>query len=68
MAAAAQAQTAATATDPVQLWLARRSACPQLDADKIGSPAPSLAATYSEKRRERMRHKCTSNRTCEREY
>ena len=34
MAAATQAQTTPTATDPVERWLARRGACPQLDADK----------------------------------
>jgi len=37
MATAAQAPTT---TDPVQRWLARRSACPQPDATKISSPAP----------------------------
>jgi hypothetical protein len=47
MAAAAQAQTTPTETDPVQRWLARRGACPQPDAQKVGSPAPSLSATYS---------------------
>jgi hypothetical protein len=47
MAAAAQAQTTPTATDPVQRWLARRGAGAQLDAEKIGSPASSLPATYS---------------------
>jgi len=47
MATAAQAQPIPTTTDPVQRWLARRGVCPQLDAEKIGSPAPSLPATYS---------------------
>ncbi len=58
MAAAAQTQTTPTATDPVQRWLARRSACPQLDAAQldakaIGSPAPSLPAPYSKAQRSR---------------
>jgi hypothetical protein len=48
MATTAQAQTTPTATDPVQRWLARRGACPQLDAKMTGSPAPSLSATSSE--------------------
>ncbi len=47
MATAAQAPATATTTDPVERWLARRSACPQLDAAKIGSPAPSLPASSS---------------------
>jgi hypothetical protein len=51
MATAAQAQTTPTATDPVERWLARRGACPQLDAERIGSPAPSLRATSSEAHR-----------------
>ncbi len=57
--ASTQAPAAPTATDPVQTWLARRSACPQLNADQLdanqldanqldakvtGSPAPSLPA------------------------
>ena len=44
MATAAQAPARPT-TDPVERWLARRSACPQLDARKIGTPAPSLRAS-----------------------
>jgi hypothetical protein len=46
MATAAQAPAAPTTSDPgpdpVQRWLARRGACPQPDAAKMGSPAPSL--------------------------
>ena len=64
--AAAQAPAAPTATDPgmdpVERWLTRRSACPQLNANPLDpnqldpsqldpkttdSPAPSLPATYS---------------------
>jgi len=48
--AAAQTQTTPAATDPVQRWLARRSACPQLDAEKIG-PTPPLCATSSDAQR-----------------
>jgi hypothetical protein len=53
MATAAQAQAAPSTTDPVLRWLARRSACPQLDADQLdakmaGSAAPSLPASSSE--------------------
>jgi hypothetical protein len=51
MAAAAQGQTTPTETDPVQRWLDRRGACPQFDAEKIGSPTPSLRTTDSEARR-----------------
>ena len=56
MATGAQALATPTATDPVQRWLARRSACPQHDVDQLdakitGSPAPSLRATSSEARR-----------------
>jgi hypothetical protein len=51
MASAAQAQPTPTTTDPVQRWLARRGACPQLDPTKIGSPAPSLSATDSKAHR-----------------
>ena len=40
MATVAEAPAAPTTTDPVQRWLARRSACPQPDAAKISSPAP----------------------------
>jgi len=47
MATAAQAQATPTTTDPVQRWLARRGACPQPDAKRTGSSAPSLPATYS---------------------
>jgi hypothetical protein len=52
MATAARGPATPTTTDPVERWLARRSACPQLDADQldakmIGSPAPSLPATYA---------------------
>ena len=59
--AAAQAPAAPTATDPamdpVERWLTRRSACPQLDANQLNanqldakmtsSPAPSLPATHT---------------------
>jgi hypothetical protein len=37
--------------DPVERWLARRSACAQFDEKKIGSPMPSLPATYSKSQR-----------------
>src|ERR1700722_12624552 len=55
MATATQSPATPT-TDPVERWLARRSACPQPDADQldaktIGAPAPSLRATDSEARR-----------------
>jgi hypothetical protein len=50
MAAAAQAQTTPTETDPVQRWLARRSAGAPPSKELI-SPTPSLGATYSEARR-----------------
>jgi hypothetical protein len=48
MATAAQAQATPTTTDPVERWLARRGACTQLDAEKIGSPASfgTLAVRY----------------------
>jgi hypothetical protein len=46
MSAAAQGQTAPTATDPVQRWLARRSAGAPPSKELI-SPTPSLPATYS---------------------
>ena len=50
MAAAAQAQPTATATDtatdPVQRWLARRGAGAP-GREKISTPAPSLPAAYS---------------------
>jgi hypothetical protein len=49
MAAPAQAPTATT--DPVERRLARRSACPQLDAEKVGSPASSLPASSSKAHR-----------------
>jgi hypothetical protein len=45
MATAAQAPATPTETDPVLRWLARRSACPQPDVYKIGTPVPSRAAT-----------------------
>jgi hypothetical protein len=51
MATPAQAQPIPTTTDPVERWLARRSACPQPGATKIDSPASSLPATYSKARR-----------------
>jgi hypothetical protein len=51
MATAAQAQATPTTTDPIENWLARRGACPQLDAEQIGSPAPSSRATHPETRR-----------------
>ena len=51
MATAAQAPATPPTTDPVERWLARRSACPQPDAAKIGSPAPSFPATHSEGQR-----------------
>ncbi len=44
MTIAAQAQAAPSTTDPVLRWLARRGACPQPEAENIGSPAPSLRA------------------------
>src|SRR5580704_6455076 len=52
MAAAAQPQSTPTEADPVQRWLARRSACSQIEGDQLdakmtGPPAPSLPATYS---------------------
>src|ERR1700722_3318280 len=52
MATVAQAPAAPTATDPVQRWLDRRSACLQHDANQIdakitGAPAPSMPATDS---------------------
>jgi hypothetical protein len=53
MAATAQAQPTPTTTDPVQRWLARRGACPQPDAEKIASLAPSLPETDSEAQRMR---------------
>jgi hypothetical protein len=58
MATAAQAPAAPTTTDPVERWLARRSACPQHDANQFdakmtGSPAPSLPATDSKAQRVR---------------
>ena len=52
MATAAQAPATPTPTDPVERWLARRGVCPQLDTEKIGSPAPSLRAGSSKARRE----------------
>jgi hypothetical protein len=58
MATAAQAPPTTAATDPVQRWLARRSACPQHDAEKVGSPAPSLPATDSKARA----HRAATNR------
>jgi hypothetical protein len=48
MATAAQDQATPATTDPIENWLARRGACPQLDAEKIGSPAPSLRASSPE--------------------
>ena len=63
MATAAQAPAAPTTTDPVQRWLARRSACPQHDANQLDAnrldakmtcpPAPSLPATNSKAQRGR---------------
>jgi len=53
MAAAAQAQTAPTETDPVERWLARRGACPQPDSAKIVSPAPPMRASSAEAQRAR---------------
>ncbi len=53
MATAAQAQETPTTTDPIERWLARRGACPQLDAEQIGSPAPSLQGSCSEAQRVR---------------
>ncbi len=38
MATAAQAPTTPTTTDPVELWLSRRSSCPQPDPEKMGTP------------------------------
>ena len=52
MATAVQSPATPT-TDSVQHWLARRGACPQLDAEKMGLPAPSLEATSSEAQRVR---------------
>jgi hypothetical protein len=46
MSAAAQGQTAPTATDPVQRWLARRSAGAP-PSKELNSPKPSLPATSS---------------------
>jgi hypothetical protein len=46
MAAAAQAQTTPTATDPVQRWLANRGTGAP-GGEKVSPPAPSLPATYS---------------------
>ena len=56
MATAAQAPAAPIAKDPVERWLARRSACPQHDANQLdakmtGSPVRSLRANSSEARR-----------------
>jgi hypothetical protein len=51
MATAAQAPAIPTTTDPIERWLARRSACPQPDAEKMGTPAPPLPATYSKAQR-----------------
>jgi hypothetical protein len=53
MPAAAQAPTTPTETDPIQRWLARRGACPQVDVEKISSPTPSLRATDPEAQRVR---------------
>ncbi len=41
--------------DPVERWLARRGACPEVDANQLdakitGSPSPSVPATYSKAR------------------
>ncbi len=46
--AAAQAPAAPTATEPVQRSLTRRSACPQPEAQQIGTPAPSLSGNSPE--------------------
>jgi len=52
MATAAQAQETLTTTDPVQRWLARRSAGAQLHADQRDiEPAPPLPASSSEAHR-----------------
>src|ERR1700722_13043473 len=47
MATLAQAPAAPTATDPLQRWLDRRSACPQHDAEKTGTRPTSPPASSS---------------------
>jgi hypothetical protein len=53
MATAAQAPATPTTTDPAERWLARRAACPQPDAAKIGSLAPAARANSLEAQRAR---------------
>ena len=52
METAAQAQTTVTATDPVQRWLARRSAGAP-PSKKLSPPTPSLRANSAEAQRAR---------------